>query len=447
MKISFQGLSLLTFVAMLILVLSQVFLLSWSIRYRMEEFEENVTKALDNTVSILEIQTLQQPKAEGLELAVESDSLSIPPVSFYPVFTSNTPVPNALRVNYRDLGFETIDSIVGTCVDDQKITYPYVFGIYSVDHTRMVYHSLPDYDSKLVSKGFRTRMYFWDADELVHVDELILFFPHLTFRIFFSRFGYYFFMFFILLLVVFCFFLMLLFLKHQNEISAMKQNFVKNMTHEIKTPVSTISLVCQALQDDSIKKDAVTESEYIRIVSEENDRIKQIVNEVLGLMQFQNGTPQPNFDYFDLNETVNMVVNMIQITANSKSVQIKTDLHPGEVVVWMDRIHIGNAISNLLDNALKYGSTLITISTKIVDDKAQVIVQDNGFGIKKSDQKHVFEEFYRVDTGNLHDVKGHGLGLNYVKQVAKYHHGKIVLQSELGEGSTFILVIPAKKAK
>lgn len=170
------------------------------------------------------------------------------------------------------------------------------------------------------------------------------------------------------------------------------------------------------------------------------------MEEVLNLVRVGE-KKSPNAIEMSVHKTIEDIAKMHELPAKGKGGEIILHLDAQDDVIVGDKIHISNAISNLIDNALKYGGEkpFVTISTKNKDEMIIISVKDNGIGIRKIDQHKIFDEFYRVDTGNIYDVKGHGLGLNYVKHVAEFHQGSIKVKSELHHGSTFIFTLPLKK--
>ena len=348
--------------------------------------------------------------------------------------------------DYTNLGFPAIDSIIRNCLDKENIHYPCEIGIYTYGSKEFIYTSnekhLPDFEKS----NIRHKIFSLEPDGSKRLDEFVLFFPKINFKLWTHNFSYHFYLFFILAIVLFCFTSTIAIIRKQDEINNLKTNFVNSMTHEIKTPVATISLACQALQDDSIKKDETMVSTYLNVITEENDRIKQLVEEVLNLVRIGD-KKVPNPKDININKVIENVTRMHELSAKEKGGEIILHLNATNDLIAGDKIHIGNAISNMIDNALKYGGKkpVINISTENTENSIVISVKDNGIGIRKLDQKRVFDEFFRVDTGNIHDVKGHGLGLNYVKHVAEFHHGSIEVKSEFHHGSTFVFTLPLKK--
>ena len=218
------------------------------------------------------------------------------------------------------------------------------------------------------------------------------------------------------------------------------------MTHEFKTPISTISLAAQMLTDNSVSKSPQMLQHITGIISDESRRLRFQVEKVLQVSLFDEQKASLKTRELDVNELVTGVVNTFALKVEKNAGTIVTQLEAEDPVILADEMHITNVLFNLMDNAVKYKrddeSLRLTIKTWNESDKFCLSIQDNGLGIKKENLKRIFERFYRVHTGNVHDVKGFGLGLAYVKKVIQDHRGTISVESELGVGTKFIIVLP-----
>ena len=230
----------------------------------------------------------------------------------------------------------------------------------------------------------------------------------------------------------------------QHKLDEMKTDFINNMTHEIKTPIATIGLACEMLKDESVTSDLATRSNFVNIISDENRRMRVLIETLLqsAKMSGKKFSIQPK--EIDLNSIVKESAQSFQLTIENRRGTLTTDLNPINGLLFADELHISNMVHNLIDNAIKYSEQepRVTVTTRTENGYAILQVSDNGIGIAKEDQKHIFEKFYRVSTGNVHNVKGFGIGLNYVSQVVALHKGKISLESEPGQGSTFTISLP-----
>ncbi|MDE6294512.1 MAG: HAMP domain-containing histidine kinase [Muribaculaceae bacterium] len=249
----------------------------------------------------------------------------------------------------------------------------------------------------------------------------------------------------LMLLVIFVYTISVVF--KQKKLTEMKADFINNMTHEFKTPISTISLAAQMLNDDSMLKSPTTLKHISRIINDESKRLRFQVEKVLQLSMFDNAGGSLNFTTVDVNEIINNIVNTHKLKVEKLGGDITVRLNAENSEVYVDEMHFTNVIFNLLDNAVKYMKKdtephLMVSTRNISGDKIEIRVRDNGIGIRKEDLKRIFDKFYRVSTGNLHDVKGFGLGLAYVKKMVTIFGGSIIVESDPGKWSEFIIELP-----
>ena len=229
----------------------------------------------------------------------------------------------------------------------------------------------------------------------------------------------------------------------------MKNDFINNMTHEFKTPISTISLAAQMLNDPSVSKSPAMFQHVSGIINDETKRLRFQVEKVLQMSMFDRQKATLKMKEVDANELIYGVVNTFHLKVEKFGGEIETALDADNPFIFVDEMHITNVIFNLMDNAVKYRNQEVALRLKIrtwnESDRLLISIQDNGIGIKKEDLKKIFEKFYRVHTGNVHDVKGFGLGLAYVKKIITDHKGTIKAESELNEGTKFIISLPLVK--
>ena len=236
----------------------------------------------------------------------------------------------------------------------------------------------------------------------------------------------------------------ILIILRQKKLSIIKNDFINNMTHELKTPISTISLASQMLRDNTVANTPKTIEHISGIIYQESKRLTTQVEKVLQMAVFNEGKLKLKFKEVNMNSLINSVVLNFELRVKSKNGELKSDLKAEPSVIKGDDVHITNVLFNLLDNAVKYSKDepKIFISTELKDDFLVVSVKDSGIGIQKEYVGQIFERFYRVPTGNVHDVKGFGLGLSYVKKIIDAHQGKIKVESDLNKGTKFMIYFP-----
>lgn len=250
----------------------------------------------------------------------------------------------------------------------------------------------------------------------------------------------------IVTLIVFSFFAYSVWvILRQKKLSVMKNDFIGNMTHELKTPISTIALSAEVIGDPGIVGEPERLMEYARIIRSENERLRIQVERVLQLSTLDRDDLQLKREAVNMHQVIELVAESLKLPLQERRVSLDLDLAAARHSVKGDSVHLTNSVFNLVDNALKYGPNDTTIHIRTSSNGSLLIeVQDHGIGMRKEDLKHIFERFYRVHTGNVHDVKGFGLGLHYVQQIARAHGGMITVSSILGAGSTFILKLPLR---
>ena len=248
----------------------------------------------------------------------------------------------------------------------------------------------------------------------------------------------------LILLVTFIITLVIVF--RQKRYNEIKNDFVNNMTHELKTPIASISLATQMLNDDSVTKSEKMRKHLVGVITDETKRLRFLVEKVLQMSMFDRKKSSFKKKHLDLNEMVESIANSFSLRVEHTGGKINVDIGAVDSDIYVDEVNFQNVIFNLMDNAVKYRKTDEPVDIYLKtwnDDKwLYLSVHDTGKGIKKDDLKKIFEKFYRVGTGNVHDVKGFGLGLAYVKKVVDLHDGEIKVDSEYGKGSTFTIKLP-----
>ena len=249
-------------------------------------------------------------------------------------------------------------------------------------------------------------------------------------------------------LVIFIVFLILSYsitiILKQKKLSEIKNDFINNMTHELKTPISTISISSEVLLSQSISEHPKKISEYAAIIKKENKRLELLVEKVLQTAQLSESEFTLQKEEGNIHEIIQKCVQSFGIIINTANGSLKTNFQATDPIIRMDKTHLINVISNLIDNAVKYSSNApsIVIYSSNIDNGIKVIVEDKGKGMSKEECKLIFDQFYRVPTGSVHDVKGFGIGLFYVKRILSKHGGKIEVKSEINKGTKMIFWLP-----
>jgi two-component system phosphate regulon sensor histidine kinase PhoR len=230
----------------------------------------------------------------------------------------------------------------------------------------------------------------------------------------------------------------------QKKLSDIKNDFINNMTHEFKTPIATISLALDALVNPKVRNDETKIDYYARIIKDENKRMHHQVEKVLQTAQMERNDLQLALEETDVHALIYKAIEPFQLHIAQRQGQLDLKLDADQPIIQADPEHLCNMIANLLDNANKYSpeAPKIVIQTATVANGVHIMIEDKGLGMTREAQQRVFDKFYRVPTGNVHNVKGFGLGLSYVKTMAEAHAGNIHVRSELGTGSKFTLWLP-----
>jgi two-component system phosphate regulon sensor histidine kinase PhoR len=230
----------------------------------------------------------------------------------------------------------------------------------------------------------------------------------------------------------------------QRQISEIKTDFINNMTHEFKTPIATINLALDAIKSPKVIDDREKTLRYLQMIRDENKRMHAQVENVLRISKLEKRELEINKESTDINEIVEDAIEHVNLIMEDRNGVINTHFDATRRTVLLNDVHFTNVIVNVLDNAIKYSpeNPIIDVYTENVKDFVIIKIQDHGAGMSKIAQKRIFEKFYREHTGDIHNVKGHGLGLSYVKRIIEDHNGQITVESEKGKGSTFTIKLP-----
>jgi two-component system phosphate regulon sensor histidine kinase PhoR len=353
------------------------------------------------------------------------------------------------RSLYDRINYVILDSLLRHEISMKGINLPFEYGVSTQDEPRYLHfasslsykekglkndkdtYTVNLFPNDFTNTGNYLRVYFPNQDQYVIRNMWVMYASSLL----------------LILVMLGCFYVAVSTIVKQKQLADVKNDFINNMTHEFKTPISTISLATQMLQDKDVAANTTMFSRYLNIIKDENKRLGSQVEKVLQTAQMERGDLQLKIGEVNVHEVIEQVLENISPQIEQKEGLIDLDLQALDPVVLADEVHLTNIIFNLLDNANKYSPERpwITISTKNVDNGLSFTISDKGIGMSKDSLKNIFDKFYRVPTGNVHDVKGFGLGLSYVKTIVEKHHAKINVQSTLGEGSSFEVILPKKQ--
>lgn len=343
----------------------------------------------------------------------------------------------------RRIDFVELDQILNTELNSNGISIPYHFTVYN--NNGQVVYQCTDYEEKGSSHTFTEPLF--SNDPVQSGGTLEVHFPELGRYVWRS-------MWFILPSVIFTLILLITLimtltqLVRQKKLTELKNDFINNMTHEFKTPISSISLAAQMLGDESVKKTPALTQRLTSTIMDETKRLRFQVEKVLQMSMYSNQQANLHMKEVDINELIAGVCHTFTLKVEKNHGKIITKLQATDSITCVDDMHFTNVIFNLMDNAVKYkrpdADLELVVETWNEPGLLCISVKDNGIGIKKEDLKRIFDRFYRVHTGNVHDVKGFGLGLAYVHKIVKDHKGTIVAESEYGIGTKFIIKLKSE---
>ena len=340
---------------------------------------------------------------------------------------------------YERLDYQTLDTLLKKELNSRGITIPYQHGV--KNGSSMIFSSFSvNYSPNLLKNAYKVLLFPNDLQPQNHF--LYVYFPDTKGFILRNMWTVFFSSILLIMMVGGVFYSSVNTMLKQKKLANIKNDFINNMTHEFKTPISTISLAVEVMKDNEVKKDSSKMSRYLNIIQDENRRLGTQVEKVLQMALLDKGEVELRLDAVDIHETIEQVLTNLSVQIEQKNGIVKLELAAENPIIDADEVHLTNIIYNLLDNANKYSpeNPQITIRTENVGNSLKISVLDKGIGMTKEQITRIFERFYRVPTGNLHDVKGFGLGLSYVKKMVESHSGQIFVESKLGEGSKFEIV-------
>ena len=339
---------------------------------------------------------------------------------------------------------QKLDTIIREELSGKGIDIPYNFGIFNRTKDTIIFSKIPGQQRELLQSPHKVMLF--PNDLFSKPDYLLVSFP--------GRMNYVLSSLWLMLagsaiftcIILFGFAYTIHVIFRQKKLSDIKTDFINNMTHEFKTPIATISLAVDSIRDPRVYSSPEKINYFTGIIREENKRMNAQVENVLRMAQLEKGELDIKHEEVNVHELIENSVDFIRLQVTRKKGELITRLEARNHLVQGDPFHLANVFNNLLDNANKYspGNPRITIVTENTSDGILVHVEDNGMGMSAGTQEKIFEKFYRVPTGNIHNIKGFGLGLSYVKAIVEAHKGTVTVKSEVGQGSRFSIFLPFK---
>ena len=337
-----------------------------------------------------------------------------------------------------------LDSLLRRYIDYNRLDTEYGYKLISIKDGHVIYKRNEEAIERTTSHGYKICL-----NDVPHAGNTMLevFFPEKQKHILLSLIVWFIMSGLFLLIVILSFAYIILTIIRQKKLSEMKNDFINNMTHEFKTPISTISLATEVLLNAPPKSSLERIKKYARIIYDENQRMRSQVEQVLQMAVFDKNEYKLDISEVDMHELIRNTVGNLCLEHSDKPVEVEYQLNAVNHNISADKLHITNMINNIVENAVKYSNSYPHIQI-ITDNPEEEVFKvsfiDNGIGMSSETQKHIFDKFYRVHTGNVHTIKGFGLGLYYVKSIVEAHNGTINVKSELKKGSEFDVTLPVK---
>ena len=406
---------------LLSLICTQIYWVKKAYDIEQKQFENDVTSALKNVVKVI-----QENSEDSIPIWDPIDQLKS---NFFVVRLNDTPYPFFLK------------SLLKSEFKKSEINESFEFNIYDCFSDKVVFQQKIQAKRQQEAKA-NIPSIKWHEDEGHYFSIL---FPNRVESIW-SKMNFWIYSSIIIVITSFFFTYIISVILKQRKINEIKTDFINNMTHEFKTPISTISLSSKVLLKPNITEQPERLKNYAQIIYNENQRLQNQVERLLQIATIEKENVKLKKTSVDLHQIITKSADTFGLNIEAKGGKITLDLAASEHIIQGDEVHLTNIICNLIDNAIKYGdkTPLISVITKNLKEGISISVKDNGPGIPKEEQKNIFEKFYRIPTGNRHDIKGFGIGLNYVKVMIEQHHGLIKLKSEPGKGTEFIIKLPFK---
>ncbi len=341
--------------------------------------------------------------------------------------------------------FAVYDSVISKSLKSYGIEFKYVMAFYDEASRNFIFKSDDSVeDSAILGEGVANSYLVVNSSGTVGMLRLVLYFPGLKNHFYSITLSAWI----NLLIMILIMYIVVFILMREKETNDIKTAFMNNMTHELKTPISTIKLVCEAMQDDSFDLDKDSARGMVKMIEDENNRMYSLVDHMLKAVKVSRGYDVSQMENVDVHNCINSALDSLSVLVNSQNAVVVKNFNATDAIIKSQTNNLIGSFSNIIDNALKYsnGAPVINISTHNVGKKIVIKISDKGIGISKDEQKKIFDEFFRADTGNRHDIKGYGIGLSYVKSVVTHSKGVIGVESVPGKGTTFTITFPVQKA-
>lgn len=396
--------------------------------------QDSLMKVFDNILEDDEAQSTILSGREKVEVAMRRYKALIKQMSFE--------LGQADTESAKHEDFKKLDTLIKAELRNHFILLPYKYAVIDVRNDSVIYSSAKIDSQSIANSNMRTQLF--PNDIIAKPFVLMIDFPGklryvlanvwpiLILAALFT----------LIILLGFTYTIRVIF--QQKKLATIKNDFINNMTHEFKTPIATIGLAAESIKNPKVYNDLTKLEFYANIIKQENTRMNDQVTNVLRMAQLDKGELKLQFTEQDLHEIINNVLQNNRLQIADKNGAVHIDLAAKSHLIKADQTHLSNSINNLIDNAIKYSNELldITVKTWNGNEGVYVSVADKGIGMSAESYKKIFESFYRATTGNLHDVKGFGLGLSYAKTIIEQHNGTINVKSEKDKGSTFTIFLP-----
>jgi len=443
MKLNLKTIVALISSAIVGLIIVQVIWINSAIEVRKSQFDEEVRGSLVEVTQQIPKVVRANQEAKFYQRQKQLDPTVTDINQLISAMLGNTPFQQVSE----KITEKQLDSLIKNEMLKRGINTNYVFGVYDATTGVSLYEQdsmTAAFNKQLITKGINIQ--FFVDDFMLKQPFISIFFPKKNGYIFRKMFLILSISLLLILTVIYAFYFTVNTIYKQKQLSEIKNDFINNMTHELKTPISTIQLACEALTDSDMNSPE-SQGTFIEMIKDENARLKGLVDTVLKTAILDKGQVKLNEEPINLLDVLNRVKDNFSLKISQLGGEIKIENDLPELIFEGDNQHMTNVFQNLIDNAIKYSSEIpkITISTLKTINNYIVTVTDNGIGISRENLDKIFEKLYRVPTGDLHNVKGFGLGLNYVKSIVELHGGNITVKSTKDKGSSFIITLPLNK--